>query len=59
MTAGRVGGGGAVELGQALRVAAEIADRGTQLVDQHGKPITLTPGGAWVVLVNNGTPLAR
>lgn len=31
---------------------------GTQLVDQHGKPITLTPGGAWFVLVNRGTSLA-
>lgn len=31
---------------------------GTQLTDQHGKPITLTPGGAWVVLVNTGTPIA-
>lgn len=32
---------------------------GTRLVDTHGKPITLTPGGSWVVLVNNGTPLSR
>jgi hypothetical protein len=35
------------------------ASHGTQLTDQHGKPITLTPGGAWVALVNTGTPLAR
>lgn len=31
---------------------------GTELVDQHGKPISLAPGGAWFVLVNNGTSLA-
>lgn len=31
---------------------------GTQLVDRHGRPITLAPGGAWFVLVNNGTRLA-
>ena len=34
------------------------AKDGTDLVDQHGKPITLAPGGAWFVLVNTGTPLA-
>jgi hypothetical protein len=31
---------------------------GTQLIDHHGKPITLAPGGAWFVLVNTGTKLA-
>ena len=30
----------------------------THLVDAHGKPIALAPGGAWFVLVNTGTPLA-
>jgi hypothetical protein len=29
-----------------------------RLVDTHGRPIRLAPGGAWFVLVNNGTPLA-
>jgi hypothetical protein len=31
---------------------------GTSLVDGRGKPITLAPGGAWFVLVNDGTALA-
>jgi hypothetical protein len=31
---------------------------GTRLVDAHGKPIALAPGGAWFVLVNDGTPLS-
>jgi hypothetical protein len=35
------------------------ARNGTRLVDRRGKPIALAPGGAWFVLVNNGTPLAR
>lgn len=34
------------------------ATSGTQLVDAQGRPITLSPGGAWFVLVNTGTPLA-
>ncbi len=35
------------------------AAAGTQLVDQQGKPITLAPGGAWFVLVNDNTPGPR
>lgn len=31
---------------------------GTQLTDRHGKPIALSPGGAWFVLADTGTPLA-
>jgi hypothetical protein len=31
---------------------------GTNLVDTHGRPIPLAPGGAWFVLVDNGTRLA-
>ncbi len=31
---------------------------GTRLVDLNGRPIALAPGGAWFVLVNNGTALA-
>jgi hypothetical protein len=31
---------------------------GTRLVDLHGKPIALAPGGAWFALVNTGTALA-
>jgi hypothetical protein len=30
---------------------------GTALRDTNGRPITLTPGGAWVVLVATGAPL--
>lgn len=30
----------------------------THLVDAHGAPIALAPGGAWFVLVNTGTALA-
>lgn len=30
---------------------------GTVLRDSKGKPIALSPGGAWFVLVKNGTPL--
>jgi hypothetical protein len=30
---------------------------GTQLLDDHGKPITLATGRTWFVLVNNGTKL--
>ena len=31
---------------------------GTTLLDTHHKPITLAPGGAWVVLVAKGSPLS-
>lgn len=34
------------------------AANGTKLVDKHGKPISLARGGAWFVLVNDGTALA-
>ena len=30
----------------------------THLVDPHGRPITLAPGGAWFVLVATGTPIS-
>ncbi|HEY7046909.1 MAG TPA: DUF3048 domain-containing protein [Jatrophihabitantaceae bacterium] len=30
----------------------------THLVDTHGRPITLAPGGAWFVLVATGTPIS-
>ena len=34
------------------------AGLGTRLTDKYHKAITLAPGGAWVVLVANGAPLA-
>jgi hypothetical protein len=57
-----VGQGRAVVFRNGKRIDGRWSRRdpasGTTLVDTHGKPITLAPGGAWVVLVNNGTPLA-
>lgn len=35
------------------------AKDGTRLLDRTGKPIPLAPGGAWFVLVANGTPLNK
>jgi hypothetical protein len=35
------------------------ATDGTKLTDRHGRPIPLAPGGAWFVLVANGTPLNK
>jgi hypothetical protein len=36
---------------------SSISD-GTHLVDAHGRPIALAPGGAWFALVATGTPIA-
>jgi hypothetical protein len=35
------------------------AAAGTRLVDMHGNPIRLAPGGTWFLLVNDGTTLAH
>lgn len=35
------------------------ASHGARLLDRNGKPIPLAPGGAWFVLVANGTPLNK
>ena len=35
------------------------AGSGTTLLTKAGQPIALNPGGAWFVLVNNGTPFSR
>jgi hypothetical protein len=57
-----VGSGNVVVFRDGRRIAGKWSrpspTAGTKLVDLQGKPIGLAPGGAWFVLVNNGTRLA-